>query len=111
MLSIVKLQSNNLGFWVKRYFLTLLNTLHYGMMGLLQVLATSMRNTENNNVGANDNLDGDSGLNLGDDENMVAGSNNIQSDKFQASIGATNREKYLRYKTRLFAAEYVLLNF
>ncbi|XP_022635843.1 protein SWEETIE isoform X2 [Vigna radiata var. radiata] len=69
------------------------------------VLATSMRNTENNNVGANDNLDGDSGLNLGDDENMVAGSNNIQSDKFQASIGATNREKYLRYKTRLFAAE------
>ncbi|XP_027929548.1 protein SWEETIE isoform X2 [Vigna unguiculata] len=69
------------------------------------VLATSMRNTESNNVGANDNQDGDSGLNLGDDENMVAGSNNIQSDKFQASIGATNREKYLRYKTRLFAAE------
>ncbi|XP_068489389.1 protein SWEETIE isoform X2 [Phaseolus vulgaris] len=69
------------------------------------VLATSMRNTENNNVGANDNPDGDSGLNLGDDENMVSGYNNIQTHKFQASTGAANREKYLRYKTRLFAAE------
>jgi len=80
------------------------------MMGSSQVLATSMRNTENNNVGANDNPDGDSGLNLGDDENMVSGYNNIQTHKFQASTGAANREKYLRYKTRLFAAEYVLLN-
>jgi len=80
------------------------------MMILLQVLATSVRNTENNNVGANDNPDGESGLNFGDDENMVSGSNNIQSHKFEASIGAANREKYLRYKTRLFAAEYVLLN-
>ncbi|KAK7374934.1 hypothetical protein VNO80_08377 [Phaseolus coccineus] len=69
------------------------------------VLATSMRNTENNNVGANDNPDGDSGLNLGDAENMVSGYNNIQNHKFQASTGAANREKYLRYKTRLFAAE------
>ncbi|TKY64772.1 HEAT repeat-containing protein 5B [Spatholobus suberectus] len=69
------------------------------------VLATSMRNTENNNIGANDNSDGDTRLNLGDDENMVPGSNSVQSHKFQASIGAANREKYLRYKTRLFAAE------
>ncbi|CAJ1844997.1 unnamed protein product [Sphenostylis stenocarpa] len=67
------------------------------------VLATSMRNTENNNISPNDNPD--SGLNLGDDENMVSGSNSVQSHKFQASIGAANREKYLRYKTRLFAAE------
>ncbi|KAL2329485.1 hypothetical protein Fmac_017066 [Flemingia macrophylla] len=42
-------------------------------------------------------------LNLGDDENMVPGSNTVQSPKFQGSIA--NREKYLRYKTRLFAAE------
>ncbi|XP_020224658.1 protein SWEETIE isoform X2 [Cajanus cajan] len=69
------------------------------------VLATSMRNTENNNIAANDNSDGDSRLNLGDDENMVPGSNSMQSHKFQGPIGATNREKYLRYKTRLFAAE------
>lgn len=79
------------------------------MMGLLQVLATSMRNTENNNLAANDNPDGDSSLNLGDDENMVPGSSNVHT--FQASIGGTNREKYLRYKTRLFAAEYVILNY
>ncbi|RDY13657.1 Protein SWEETIE, partial [Mucuna pruriens] len=85
--------------------LTLYNTLHNGMMGLLQVLATSMRNPENNNIAANDNPDGDLRLNLGDDENMVPSSNSIQSHKFQASIGAANREKYLRYKTRLFAAE------
>ncbi|KAH1200450.1 Protein SWEETIE [Glycine max] len=69
------------------------------------VLATSLRNTENNNIAANDNPDGDSRLNHEDDENMVPGSNSGQSHKFQASIGTTNREKYLRYKTRLFAAE------
>ncbi|KAK7304321.1 hypothetical protein VNO77_45189 [Canavalia gladiata] len=69
------------------------------------VLATSSRNTENNNIAANDNLDGDSRMNLGDDENMVPGSNSVQNYKFQASIGAANREKYLRYRTRLFAAE------
>nr|KYP59481.1 HEAT repeat-containing protein 5B [Cajanus cajan] len=89
---------------VKKIFLTLYGTLHNGME-LLQVLATSMRNTENNNIAANDNSDGDSRLNLGDDENMVPGSNSMQSHKFQGPIGATNREKYLRYKTRLFAAE------
>ncbi|KAK7295809.1 hypothetical protein RJT34_18721 [Clitoria ternatea] len=69
------------------------------------VLATSMRNIENNNIVANDNHDGDSRLNLGDDENMVSGSDSIQSYRFQASTGAANREKYLRYRTRLFAAE------
>ncbi|XP_027350855.1 protein SWEETIE [Abrus precatorius] len=69
------------------------------------VLATSIRNVENNNIAANDNPDGDSRLNLGDDENMVPGSNGVQSYKFEGSIGATNREKYLRYRTRLFAAE------
>ncbi|KAJ1443259.1 Armadillo-type fold [Sesbania bispinosa] len=69
------------------------------------VLATSMRNIENNNIAANDNSDGDSRLNLGDEENMVSGSNNVQYSKFQASIISSNREKYLRYRTRLFAAE------
>ncbi|KAJ1391410.1 Armadillo-type fold [Sesbania bispinosa] len=69
------------------------------------VLATSMRNIENNNTAANDNSDGDSRLNLGDEENMVSGSNNVQYSKFQASISSSNREKYLRYRTRLFAAE------
>ena len=98
-------------FGQKKLSLILYNTLHNGMMGLLQVLATSLRNTENNNIAANDNPDGDSRLNHEDDENMVPGSNSGQSHKFQASIGTTNREKYLRYKTRLFAAEYVFLNY
>lgn len=66
-----------------------------------------MRNTEINNNAVNDFSDGDSRLNLGDEENMVSGSNNTQNYKFQASTGAANREKYLRYRTRLFAAEYV----
>ncbi|KAI5432457.1 protein SWEETIE [Lathyrus oleraceus] len=66
------------------------------------VLATSMRNTETNNNAESDFLDGDSTLNLNDEENMVSGSN---SNQFQASTGAANREKYLRYRTRLFAAE------
>ncbi|CAL0321677.1 unnamed protein product [Lupinus luteus] len=68
------------------------------------VLATSMRSTGNNNIAANDNSDGDT-LNFGDDEDMVSSSNNVQSYTFQASVGAANREKYLRYRTRLFAAE------
>lgn len=95
-----------------RVFYTLHNgTLHNGLMGSsLQVLATSARNTENNNIAASDNSDGDSRLNLGDEENMVSGSNSMHIYKFQASIGVANREKYLRYRTRLFAAEYVFLS-
>lgn len=69
------------------------------------VLATSMRNIESNNVAAMDNSDGDSRLNTWDEENMVSSSNSIQKYQFQASISAANREKYLRYRTRLFAAE------
>ncbi|XP_019453005.1 PREDICTED: HEAT repeat-containing protein 5B isoform X4 [Lupinus angustifolius] len=68
------------------------------------VLATSMRSIGNNNIAANDNSDGDT-LNFGDDEDMVSSSNNVQSYTFQGSVGAANREKYLRYRTRLFAAE------
>ncbi|GAU16513.1 hypothetical protein TSUD_167430 [Trifolium subterraneum] len=69
------------------------------------VLATSMRNTEINNNAENDFSDGDSRLNHNDEENMVSGSNSTQDYKFQASTGTANREKYLRYRTRLFAAE------
>ncbi|XP_058736234.1 protein SWEETIE-like isoform X1 [Vicia villosa] len=68
------------------------------------VLATSMRNTETNNNAESDFSDGDSRLNLNDEDNMVSGSNNTQN-QFQTSTGAANREKYLRYRTRLFAAE------
>lgn len=69
-----------------------------------------MRNTETNNNAESDFSDGDSRLNLNDEDNMVSGSNNTQNYQFQASTGAANREKYLRYRTRLFAAEYVFSN-
>ncbi|RHN44030.1 hypothetical protein MtrunA17_Chr7g0214901 [Medicago truncatula] len=69
------------------------------------VLATSTRSSEINNNAENEFADGDSSLNLNDEENMVSGSNSTQNYKFQASTGAANREKYLRYRTRLFAAE------
>ncbi|KAK2359319.1 HEAT repeat-containing protein [Trifolium repens] len=69
------------------------------------VLATSMRNTEINNNAENDFSDGDSRLNHNDEDNMVSGSNSTQDYRFQASTGTANREKYLRYRTRLFAAE------
>ena len=77
-------------------------------MVLPQVLAMSRRNMENNNNTVIDNSDADTSLNFGDDENMVSSSNGIHGYKFQASL--INREKHLRYRTRLFAAEYVLLN-
>lgn len=69
-----------------------------------------MKNIENNSKTGNDNSDGDTSLNFGDDDNMVSSSNSTQAYKFEASIGAANREKHLRYRTRLFAAEYVLIN-
>lgn len=68
-----------------------------------------MRNIENNKAG-NDNSDGDTRLNFEDDENMVSSSSSTQGYKFEASSGAANREKHLRYRTRHFAAEYVLLS-
>ncbi|KAK4279829.1 hypothetical protein QN277_011541 [Acacia crassicarpa] len=69
------------------------------------VLATSVRNIENNNKAGNDKLDADTRLNFGDDENMVSSSSGNQGYKFEASIGTANRERHLRYRTRLFAAE------
>ncbi|RYR55790.1 hypothetical protein Ahy_A06g030965 isoform B [Arachis hypogaea] len=44
-------------------------------------------------------------LNQGDDEDKVSGSNSKQSYNFQASNVNPKREKYLRYRTRLNAAD------
>ncbi|GMI85490.1 SWEETIE [Hibiscus trionum] len=51
--------------------------------------------------------DGDSSLNFGDDENMVSDSKNIsfQGHAFETSIVGRSRDKHLRYRTRVFAAE------
>lgn len=68
-----------------------------------------MRNIESNNKAGHDNSDADASLNYGDDENMVSSSSSNQGYKFEVSIGTANRERHLRYRTRLFAAEYALL--
>ncbi|RYR55792.1 hypothetical protein Ahy_A06g030966 [Arachis hypogaea] len=52
------------------------------------------------------NIDGDTQLNQGNDEDMVSGSSSKQSYNFQASNVNPKREKYLRYRTRLNVAEY-----
>ncbi|XP_039034805.1 protein SWEETIE isoform X2 [Hibiscus syriacus] len=74
------------------------------------VLAMSTRATAEISSG-NDSTsgpDGDSRLNFGDDdENMVSESKNIsvQGHAFETSIIGRNRDKHLRYRTRVFAAE------
>jgi hypothetical protein len=74
----------------------------------------STRITENNKNAVNDpssDQDGDTRLNVGeDDENMVSSSKGMpgQGYRFEASSIMHNREKHLRYRTRVFAAEYVM---
>ncbi|XP_022772079.1 protein SWEETIE isoform X3 [Durio zibethinus] len=71
------------------------------------VLAMSTRATAEISS-ANDSVNGDSRLNFGDDdENMVSDSKNmsVQGHAFEISIVGRNREKHLRYRTRVFAAE------
>lgn len=85
-------------------------------LNLMQVLATSARGVaETSNGLGNDSLNGldnDSRLNFGeDDENMVSSSKSmsIQGYSLEASMVNHNRDKHLRYRTRVFAAEYVSL--
>lgn len=59
-------------------------------------------------------LDGDARLNFEDDgENMVSSSKEmaVQGYAFEASSLKPNRDKHLRFRTRVFAAEYVILCF
>ncbi|KAA3458387.1 HEAT repeat-containing protein 5B isoform X2 [Gossypium australe] len=75
-----------------------------------QVLAMSTRATAeiSSGNGSTSGPDGDSRLNFGDDdENMVSDSKHIpvQGHAFVTSIVGRNRDKHLRYRTRVFAAE------
>ncbi|GMY24387.1 protein SWEETIE isoform X4 [Fagus crenata] len=78
---------------------------------LTKVLAMSTRRTEHNKNEVKDpsnDPDGDTRLNFGeDDENMVSSSEGMagQGYIFEASSIMRNREKHLRYRTRVFAAE------
>ncbi|KAL0343339.1 UNVERIFIED_CONTAM: protein SWEETIE [Sesamum angustifolium] len=76
------------------------------------ILSTSSRhNAKKANKMENDSstgLDGDKGLNLGeDDENMVSSAENppIQSYTLDYTSPNFSRDKHLRYRTRVFAAE------
>ncbi|KAL3630335.1 hypothetical protein CASFOL_023319 [Castilleja foliolosa] len=76
------------------------------------ILSTSSRhNTIRNNNTVNDSstgLDGEKGSNIGDDdENMVSSSRStpVRSYKLDYSSPNFSRNKHLRYRTRVFAAE------
>ncbi|KAJ4707111.1 HEAT repeat-containing protein 5B-like [Melia azedarach] len=75
------------------------------------VLAMSSRGNADVNNSEGDPVngtDGETGLNFGDDgENMVSGSKGmpIQGYAFEALNVKSNRDKHLRYRTRVFAAE------
>lgn len=78
----------------------------------LQVLATPTSRDIGGKYGADNDPsngpDGDLGLNLGqDDENMVSSTSGMS----EASRVILNRDRHLRYRTRVFAAEYVMLMF
>lgn len=77
----------------------------------IQVLATSTRG--NDGIRGN-GVESEAALNFGDDdENMVSSSKGmpVQGHTVDAYAVSPNREKHLRYRTRLFAAEYVNLLF
>ncbi|KAL4652128.1 hypothetical protein ACB092_01G210800 [Castanea dentata] len=75
------------------------------------VLAMSTRRTEHNKNIVKDlsnDPDGDTRMNFGeDDETMVSSSEGMpgQGYKFESASIMRNREKHLRYRTRVFAAE------
>ncbi|KAG8384070.1 hypothetical protein BUALT_Bualt04G0079800 [Buddleja alternifolia] len=76
------------------------------------ILSTSSRhNTSNSNSTVNDSssgLDGEKRLNFGeDDENMVSSSKSLPSHSYTLDYSSPNfaRDKHLRYRTRVFAAE------
>ncbi|XP_044468488.1 protein SWEETIE isoform X3 [Mangifera indica] len=84
---------------------------HWILICRNMVLATSSRgkaefnNSENDSVNV---LDGDARLNFEDDgENMVSSSKEmaVQGYAFEASSLKPNRDKHLRFRTRVFAAE------
>ncbi|XP_057993388.1 protein SWEETIE isoform X1 [Hevea brasiliensis] len=85
---------------------------HWILICRKMVLSTLARQlTEDNSDTGNYNLNGpdsDSQLNFGeDDENMVSGSKGtpVQGYAYEASNVNPSRDKHLRYRTRVFAAE------
>lgn len=68
-----------------------------------QILATSTRRDDNLTHDHINGTDGETRSEFGeDDENMVSGSKD-------SPVVRAKRDKHLRYRTRVFAAEYVIL--
>ena len=84
----------------------------------IQVLATSTRRNAEIRGNVDDDpsngVQSEATLNFGDDdENMVSSSKGmpVHGHTFDAYTVSSNRDKHLRYRTRLFAADYVNLLF
>uniref|UniRef100_A0A2P2MKT4 HEAT repeat-containing protein 5B isoform X2 n=1 Tax=Rhizophora mucronata TaxID=61149 RepID=A0A2P2MKT4_RHIMU len=80
---------------------------HWILICRKMVLATSTRRDAQTNKGTGIDPGDDSRLDFGDDENMVSSSNDVpvQGYALEASNSNPNRDKHLRYRTRVFAAE------
>ncbi|KAK3212082.1 hypothetical protein Dsin_016788 [Dipteronia sinensis] len=82
---------------------------HWMLICRNMVLSTSSRGNAESNNSENDPLNGaESDTNFGDDgENMVSSSKGIpvQGYAFEASSVKPNRDKHLRHRTKVFAAE------
>ena len=81
------------------------------LYNFIQVLATSSGRDSGTSGHLENDPDGDTRLNFGDAENMVSSSkaSSLQDYAFDSTSINTKREKHLRYRTRVFAAEYVNL--
>ncbi|XLR62912.1 hypothetical protein S83_013584, partial [Arachis hypogaea] len=75
-------------------------------VSLSSVVPSSTPPCNCHSLSSNGASDGDTQLNQGNDEDMVSGSSSKQSYNFQASNVNPKREKYLRYRTRLNAADW-----
>ena len=102
-----------LGHWLEIFFASAI--INENLFNIFQVLATLGRqDTDTNRSAGNDPSNGpdnDSGMDLWeDDENMVRGSKGMpmQGSAFGSHRINHNRDKHLRYRTRVFAAEYDL---
>lgn len=71
-----------------------------------QVLATSTGRDSGTNSQLENDPNGDARFNSEDDENMVSSS---KASSFQSHGFGSTGDKHLRYRTRVFAAEYVNL--
>lgn len=100
--------------WINAFPEYLLRVIFSWKWNIFQILSSSWKDASSNSL-INDSSSGPSGeagLSYGeDDENMVSASKNEPRPGYQLDYLAVNSttDKHLRYRTRIFAAEYVWL--